>query len=154
MLGGLARLRTDARRLLGTSHKQALGSSHRCGYDYYYLLGYDAVYIERSLQTFRRNVLPPSLVSKYKQGKQNLLLVFRFRRCRQYVPPKRRRSYAGIHGGTSQKIELFSEFASCILEPVYKLNKIQIVVLYVVTPCSLVGGYQRFGERCCFHLHG
>lgn len=30
----------------------------------------------------------------------------------------------------------------------------QIVVFQVVTPCSVIGGYQRFGRTCCFHLKG
>jgi len=30
----------------------------------------------------------------------------------------------------------------------------QVVVLWVVTPCSYVVGYQRFGEPLCLHLHG
>jgi len=29
--------------------------------------------------------------------------------------------------------------------------KIQVVVLWVLTPCGVVGGYQRFGELCCLH---
>jgi len=32
--------------------------------------------------------------------------------------------------------------------------KIQVEVFWVVTPCSVVVGYQRFGEPCCLHLHG
>jgi len=31
--------------------------------------------------------------------------------------------------------------------------KIQVQVLWVVTPCSIVVGYQRFGGYCCFRLH-
>jgi len=31
--------------------------------------------------------------------------------------------------------------------------KIQVEVFWVVTPCSVVVGYQRFGEPCCLHLH-
>jgi hypothetical protein len=30
--------------------------------------------------------------------------------------------------------------------------KMWIMVLWVMTPCSLVDGYQRFGESCRFHL--
>jgi hypothetical protein len=31
---------------------------------------------------------------------------------------------------------------------------IEVVVLWVVTPCSVVVGYQRFVGRCYFHLQG
>jgi hypothetical protein len=30
---------------------------------------------------------------------------------------------------------------------------IQVEVFWVVTPCSVVVGYQRFGGPCCLHLH-
>jgi hypothetical protein len=30
----------------------------------------------------------------------------------------------------------------------------QVEVLSVVTPCSVVVGYQRFGGSCCLHLQG
>jgi len=29
---------------------------------------------------------------------------------------------------------------------------IQVEVFWVVTPCSVVAGYQRFGGPCCLHL--
>jgi hypothetical protein len=29
-----------------------------------------------------------------------------------------------------------------------------IVVVWLLTPCKLVGGYQRFGETYLFHLQG
>jgi hypothetical protein len=32
--------------------------------------------------------------------------------------------------------------------------KIQVDIFWVVTPCSVVVGYQPFGEPCCFHLQG
>jgi len=32
--------------------------------------------------------------------------------------------------------------------------KIQVVVLWVVTSCSIAVGYQRFEGPCCLHLHG
>jgi len=32
--------------------------------------------------------------------------------------------------------------------------KIQIIVLWFVTPCNDVVGYQSFGGSCCLHLHG
>jgi hypothetical protein len=28
----------------------------------------------------------------------------------------------------------------------------QVQVFWIVTPCSVVVGYQRFGEPCCLHL--
>jgi len=31
--------------------------------------------------------------------------------------------------------------------------KIQVEVFWVVTPCSVVVGYQRFGGLSCLHLH-
>jgi hypothetical protein len=31
--------------------------------------------------------------------------------------------------------------------------KIQINVFWVVTPCSVVVGYQGFGGPCCLHIH-
>jgi hypothetical protein len=31
---------------------------------------------------------------------------------------------------------------------------IQVVVFWVMTPCSDVVGYQRFGGPCCLHLQG
>jgi len=36
---------------------------------------------------------------------------------------------------------------------VLKVVKIQIEVLWFVTPCSVVKGYQRFGGRRFHHLH-
>jgi hypothetical protein len=33
-------------------------------------------------------------------------------------------------------------------------ENIPIVVFRVTAPCSLVSGYQRFGETCCLHLQG
>jgi len=35
---------------------------------------------------------------------------------------------------------------------VFKVIKIQVAVLWVMTPSSDVVGYQRFGEPCCLHL--
>jgi hypothetical protein len=32
--------------------------------------------------------------------------------------------------------------------------KIQVEVFWVVMPCSVVAGYQRFGGPCCLHLQG
>jgi len=32
--------------------------------------------------------------------------------------------------------------------------KIQVDFVWVVTPCSVVVGSQRFGEQCYFHLQG
>jgi hypothetical protein len=29
---------------------------------------------------------------------------------------------------------------------------IQVEAFWIVTPCSVVVGYQRFGELCCLHL--
>jgi hypothetical protein len=37
---------------------------------------------------------------------------------------------------------------------VFKVVKIQVEVLWVVTPCSDVVGYQRFEGPCCLHLQG
>jgi len=36
---------------------------------------------------------------------------------------------------------------------VFTAMKIQIVVFWVVMPCSDVVGYRRFGGPCCLHLH-
>jgi hypothetical protein len=30
----------------------------------------------------------------------------------------------------------------------------QADVFWVVTPCIVVGGYQRFGATCCLHIQG
>jgi hypothetical protein len=35
-----------------------------------------------------------------------------------------------------------------------KVSKVQVEVFWVVTPCSVVVGYQRFGEVFCLHLQG
>jgi len=35
---------------------------------------------------------------------------------------------------------------------VFTAVKIQVEVFWVVTSCSVVVGYQRFGEPCCLHL--
>jgi hypothetical protein len=35
---------------------------------------------------------------------------------------------------------------------IFTAMKIQIVIFWVVTPCSNMVGYQRFGGPCCFHL--
>jgi len=32
--------------------------------------------------------------------------------------------------------------------------KIQVEVIWVVTPCSDMVGYERFGGPCCLHLQG
>jgi len=37
---------------------------------------------------------------------------------------------------------------------VYTAVKIQVEALWVVTPCSVVVGYQRFGRPCCLYLQG
>jgi len=36
---------------------------------------------------------------------------------------------------------------------VFTMVKIQVEVFWVVTPCSVVTGYQCFGGSCYFHLH-
>jgi hypothetical protein len=33
------------------------------------------------------------------------------------------------------------------------LHRIHVVVFWITMPCSLVGGYQRFGGTNCLHLH-
>jgi hypothetical protein len=33
-------------------------------------------------------------------------------------------------------------------------SALQVEVLWVVTPCSVMVGYQRFGRSCCHHLQG
>jgi hypothetical protein len=37
---------------------------------------------------------------------------------------------------------------------VFTAVKIWIVVVLVMTPCSVVGGYQRFGGTCFLHFQG
>jgi hypothetical protein len=37
---------------------------------------------------------------------------------------------------------------------VFKAVKVLVMVFWIVTPCSVVVGYQRFGRPCCFHLQG
>jgi hypothetical protein len=37
---------------------------------------------------------------------------------------------------------------------VFKAVKMWMAVFWFVTPCNLVGGYQRFGRTYCHHLHG
>jgi len=32
--------------------------------------------------------------------------------------------------------------------------KIRVEIFWVVAPCSVVVGYQRFGHPCCLHLQG
>jgi hypothetical protein len=39
-------------------------------------------------------------------------------------------------------------------ERIFTAMKIQVAVFWVMTPCSDVVGYQRFGEPCCLHLQG
>jgi len=34
------------------------------------------------------------------------------------------------------------------------LEHLKFVIIWVVTPCSVVAGYQRFGGSCCLHLQG
>jgi hypothetical protein len=38
--------------------------------------------------------------------------------------------------------------------PVESARKLFIVVFWVVTPCGLISGYQRFGETYHLHLQG
>jgi hypothetical protein len=48
-------------------------------------------------------------------------------------------------------------FSISSMNQVYTIKhtgKIQVVVFGVVTPCSDVVGYQRFGGPCCVHLQG
>jgi hypothetical protein len=37
---------------------------------------------------------------------------------------------------------------------VFMAVNIQIKVFWIVTPCSDVVGYQRFGGSCCLHVQG
>jgi len=37
---------------------------------------------------------------------------------------------------------------------IFTAMKIQVVILWVMTPCSDVAGYQCFGGNCCLHLQG
>jgi hypothetical protein len=37
---------------------------------------------------------------------------------------------------------------------IYTTVNIQVEVFWVVTPCSAVVGYHRFGGPCCLHLQG
>jgi hypothetical protein len=45
-----------------------------------------------------------------------------------------------MNGGYIRKFEVFMA------------AKIQVEVFWVVTPCSVVVGYQRFRGPCCLHL--
>jgi hypothetical protein len=36
---------------------------------------------------------------------------------------------------------------------VFTAIKIEVMVFWVLMPCSVVVGYQRFGAPCCLHLH-
>jgi hypothetical protein len=36
---------------------------------------------------------------------------------------------------------------------VFKAEKIQVEVFWVVTPCRIAAGYQRFRCPCCIQLH-
>jgi hypothetical protein len=36
----------------------------------------------------------------------------------------------------------------------FKAVMFQVEVSWVITPCSVVVGYQDFGGPCCFHLQG
>jgi len=37
---------------------------------------------------------------------------------------------------------------------VFMMVKIQVEVLWIVMPCNVAIGYQRFGVPCCLHLQG
>jgi hypothetical protein len=42
---------------------------------------------------------------------------------------------------------------ACARFEVFTVEKIQVEVFWVVTPCSVVVGYQRFRVPCCLHLN-
>jgi hypothetical protein len=46
------------------------------------------------------------------------------------------------------------EFANILLSHWLWFRVMRFVALWVVTPCDVIGDYQRFGETCCFHLQG
>jgi len=37
---------------------------------------------------------------------------------------------------------------------IFTTMNIQVNIFWVITPCSFVVGYQRFGGLCCLHLQG
>jgi hypothetical protein len=41
----------------------------------------------------------------------------------------------------------------CMNENLRDFRNTQVVVVWVVSPCSDVVGYQLFGSPCCLHLH-
>jgi hypothetical protein len=46
-----------------------------------------------------------------------------------------------------QRSQIYARFE------VFTAVKIQVQVFWVVKPCSVVVGYQRFTGQCCLHLH-
>jgi hypothetical protein len=51
----------------------------------------------------------------------------------------------------------FHSQAECPLLPDLRFSprmKIHVEVFWIVTPCGIVVGYQRFGGPCCLHLQG
>jgi hypothetical protein len=48
----------------------------------------------------------------------------------------------------------FRAAGSSVRDDVLTIVCVQHVVLWVVTPCSTVGGYHSFGGTYCFHLYG
>jgi hypothetical protein len=51
---------------------------------------------------------------------------------------------------SQETVESYAQFLSQCA--VHVDTVLQVVVIWVVTPCSPVGGYQRFGWTYCFHL--
>jgi hypothetical protein len=37
---------------------------------------------------------------------------------------------------------------------IFTAMKVQVEVFWVMTPCSVAVGCQRFGGTCCLHVHG
>jgi len=54
--------------------------------------------------------------------------------------------------GIRNFVAKFTRARQCLRPPCIIFPNIQVEVVWVVTPCNIVVGYQCFGGLCCFHL--
>jgi hypothetical protein len=80
--------------------------SHSSGYEAFCLLNYNVMYSIENVQSFWRNMSPPSSGKRETSMKE---AATKHRRWRRPVPPKCRLIFNGLHGITFQKIEVFCD---------------------------------------------
>jgi hypothetical protein len=121
----------------------------------YYLLGYNAVQSVKCQPTFRRNISPPSSGSKnklskkaaWKQVASRARLILRPWRWRQYVPPKRRLTFNGLHGSENLKSYIKTH---CLRISYERKSQILFSTLHIV---NMGTSCHRYNVQEIFRLH-